>query len=89
MMSFIVETQFATKELKIFLEIDSLDNIKEKLDKFYIIMILNALKPDFDHVRHQILIGLKVLFMENLTTRLLRVQFLRVEIFRKLLSLLP
>jgi len=32
-----------------FLEIDSLEEIK-KFDKMYMMMILHALNPDFDHI---------------------------------------
>jgi len=38
------------------LEIDSLDLIKKKLDKFYVITILCTMNLDFDHARDQILI---------------------------------
>jgi len=32
----------------IFLEVDSLEEIKNKLDKFYMVMILYTMNPDFD-----------------------------------------
>jgi len=49
MTSFIVESQSNAKELKIILELDSFNEIK-KLDKFYMVMILRVMHPNFDHV---------------------------------------
>jgi len=58
MMPFIVEAQLEVEELKVLLKVDSLDEIKKKkLDKFYIVIILCANHPEFDHVRGQILTG--------------------------------
>jgi len=57
MISFIVEAQSVVEELNMLLEIDSLDEIKKKLDKFYTVMILRAMNWDFYHVRDQILLG--------------------------------
>jgi len=54
MMSFIAEAQSTFAESKMFLEIDSLEEIKKELDKFYMAMILCAMNLDFDHVRDQI-----------------------------------
>jgi len=48
-----------------FLEVDSLDDIKKKFD---MVMIFRAMNPNFDHVRDHILIGQEVHCMENLTT---------------------
>jgi len=54
-MFFIAEAQLVVEELKMLLEVDSLDEIKKKLDKVYIVMILHAMNPSFDHVRDKIL----------------------------------
>ena len=54
MMSFIVEAQSTVEELKMFMEVDSLDEIRKMLDKFYLVMILCTMNPDFDHVRDEI-----------------------------------
>jgi len=78
MTSFIVEAQSIIEELKMFLEVESLDEIK-KLDKLYTITILHAMNPYFNHVRNQLLIGHKVPFMESLTTQLLRVPTLQTR----------
>jgi len=37
-MTFIAETQLAIEDLKMFLQIDSLEEIKRKLDKFYVVL---------------------------------------------------
>jgi len=59
--------------LKKFVEVESLDEIKKKIDKYYMIMILSTVHPDFDHIRDQISIGHEVRSMESLATWLLRV----------------
>ena len=48
MMSFIPES--IVEELKRLLEVNSLDEIKKKLDKFCMAMILRAMNLDFDDV---------------------------------------
>ena len=68
MMSFIVEAQSAVKELNMFLELDSLDEIKNKLDKIYKVMIPCTMIPNFDHVKDQILTSQEVPSMKSLTT---------------------
>ncbi|BAU01817.1 hypothetical protein VIGAN_11113600, partial [Vigna angularis var. angularis] len=73
MVSFMTEAQSAVEELRMFLEVDPLEDIKKKLDKFYMVLILRALHPDFDHLRDQLLTSHEVPSMETLTTRLLRV----------------
>jgi len=77
MMCFITEAQTLVEELKIFLEVKELDEIKKKLDEFYLVMILCAMNSDFDHVRDKILTGQEVPSIANLTTRLLRVPSLK------------
>ncbi|XP_047150257.1 uncharacterized protein LOC124822306 [Vigna umbellata] len=73
MVSFMAEAQSAVEELKMFLEADPLEDIKKKLDKFYMVLILRALHPDFDHLKDQLLTSHEVPSMETLTTRLQRV----------------
>lgn len=51
----IVETQSTIVELKMVLEFNSLKEIKGKLDKFCMIMILHIMHPNLDHVWDQIL----------------------------------
>ena len=55
-MSFMTEAQSAFEELKMFLEVESLDLIKKKLNKFYMVIVLYSVNPDFEHVRDQLLI---------------------------------
>lgn len=51
-----------------FLEVESLKEIKKKLEKYYMVRILCALHLDFKHIRDQFLTS-----METLTTHLLYV----------------
>jgi len=60
-----------------FLEVESLDEIKKKLDKFYMLMIFRAMHPNFEHVKDQVLTGHEVSSKEDLTTRLHRVPTLQ------------
>ncbi|XP_014499471.1 uncharacterized protein LOC106760564 [Vigna radiata var. radiata] len=71
MVSFMAEAQSAVEELMMFLEADPLEDIKKKLEKFYMVLILCALHPDFDHLKDQLLTSHEVPSMETLTTRLL------------------
>ncbi|BAT99886.1 hypothetical protein VIGAN_10142700 [Vigna angularis var. angularis] len=73
MVSFMAEAQSATEELQMFLEAGSSEDIKTRLDKYYMVMILRALHPDLAHIRNQLLTSHEVPSMESLTTRLLRV----------------
>lgn len=68
MMSFMSEAQSIVEELKILLEVESLDEIKKKLDKFYIVMILHATHTNFENVRDQLLIGCDIPSRESLKT---------------------
>ena len=43
MVTFMAEAQSAVEELKVFLEVNSLEEIKGKLDKFYMVMILREM----------------------------------------------
>ena len=43
MVNFMAEAQSAVEELKVFLEVNSLEEIKGKLDKFYMVMILREM----------------------------------------------
>jgi len=64
------EARSVVEELKMFLEleVESLDEIKKKLDKFYMVMILCAIHLDFKHVRDQLLTCHEVPSIESLTT---------------------
>ncbi|BAT85812.1 hypothetical protein VIGAN_04340200, partial [Vigna angularis var. angularis] len=71
MVSFMAEAQSAIEELMMFLEANPLEDIKKKLDKFYMVLMLRALHPNFDHLRDQLLTSHEVPSMETLTTCLL------------------
>ncbi|KOM48047.1 hypothetical protein LR48_Vigan07g175100 [Vigna angularis] len=64
------EAQYVVEELRMFLEANPLEDIKKKLDKVYMVLILRALHLDFYHFKHQLLISHEVPSMETLTTRL-------------------
>ncbi|PIN09540.1 hypothetical protein CDL12_17878 [Handroanthus impetiginosus] len=73
MNSYVSEAQSAVEELKLFLEVDTVEEIKTKLNNLYLVLVLQGLYSDFDHVRDQILTSHAVPSMENLFTRLLHV----------------
>jgi len=52
MKSFIVEGQFVD-ELKMFLEADSLEEIRQRLKILYMVIILCTMNLDFDHIQDQ------------------------------------
>jgi len=54
------EAQSAVEDLRMFLEVDASDEMK-KLDKYYMVMILRAIHPDFNHIRDQLLTSHEVL----------------------------
>lgn len=81
MMFFTAETHYAVEELKMFLEVDSLDEIKKSWINF--IWLWSSFNES------QILTDYEVPYIENLITWLLGVPTLRIEIFKNLLSLLP
>ena len=60
MISFMNEAQSAVEDLRMFLEVDASDEMK-KLDKYYMVMILRAIHPDFNHIRDQLLTSHEVL----------------------------
>ena len=70
MISFMNEAQFAVKELRMFLEVDCLDEMKKKLDKYYMVMILRTIHPNFNHIRDQLLTSHEVPSMDTLITRM-------------------
>jgi len=78
MISFMNDAQAAVEELRMFLEVDSLDEMKKKLDKYYMVMILRAIDPDFNHIRDQILTSHEVPSMETLISRMIRVPTLQI-----------
>jgi len=58
------EAQSVVRELKMLLEVESLDEIKKKMDKFYMVTILRAIYPDFEHVRDELLTRHEIPFMD-------------------------
>jgi len=77
MISFMNDAQATVEELRMFLEVDFLDEMKKKLDKYYMAMILYAIHPDFSHIRDQLLTSHKVPSMETLISRMIRVPTLQ------------
>jgi len=67
---FIFEGQSVIEELKMLLETNSREEIKENIDKLYMVMILCAMNPNFDHIWDQMLTGQEAPSMESLTTQL-------------------
>jgi len=64
MTSFIVEAQWALEELKMFLEVDNLEEIK-KLDMFYMVMILRVMYLYLDDLRDHTLSCQEIPLMES------------------------
>ena len=73
MISFMNNAQSAVEELRMFLEVDSLDEMKKKLDKYYMVMILCIIHLDFNHIRDQLLTSHEVPSMDTLISRMIRV----------------
>ena len=73
MISFINEAQSVVEDLQMFLEVDASDEIKKKLDKYYMVMILRAIHPNFNHIRDQLLTSHEVPSMDTLIQRMIRV----------------
>jgi len=73
MISFMNDAQSVVEELRMFLEVDSLDEIKKKHDKYYMVMILRAIHPDFNHIQDQLLTSHEVPSMDTLISRMIRV----------------
>lgn len=48
-----------------FVEANSLEKVKKKLSKLYMILVLRCLNQDFDHVRGQILTSEEIPSMES------------------------
>jgi len=55
------------------LVVDLLNDVNNKLDKLYMVLMLRSLQSYFDHVYDQILAGDQITSMDSLVTRLLRV----------------
>jgi len=55
-----------------FLDADSVEEMKRKHDNLYIGLALHAINLDFDHIRDQILTGQEVPSMDSLMTCLLQ-----------------
>lgn len=71
MVSFIAEAQSIAEKLKMFIEVKSLDDVMNKLDEYYMVMILCALHLDFYHIRDQLLTSHEVSSVDTLTAHLL------------------
>jgi len=67
------EAQSTMEELWMFLEVNSLDEMNKKLDKYYIVMILYVIHPHFNHIKDQLLTSRKVPSMDALITCMVRV----------------
>lgn len=65
MKSFIVEGQFVD-ELKMFLEADSLEEIRQRLKILYMVIILCTMNLDFDHIQDQILTNQEVPLVDQI-----------------------
>jgi len=70
MISFMNEAQSAVEDLRMFLEVDASNEMK-KLDKYYMVMILRAIHPDFNHIRDQLLTSHEVPSMDTLIQRMI------------------
>ena len=66
MISFMNEAQSAVEDLRMFLEVDASDAMKKKLDEYYMVMIFRAIRPDFNHIRDQLLTSHEVPSMDTL-----------------------
>lgn len=55
MSSYVSKVQYAVKELKMFVEADTLEGTKTTLDNMYIVLVLRGIHPIFEHVCNQIL----------------------------------
>jgi len=77
MISFMNDAQAAVEELRMFLEVDSLDEMKKKLNKYYMVMILRAIHLDFNHIRDQLLTSHEVPSMNTLISYMIRVPTLQ------------
>ena len=70
---FVVQFQSTVEELRMFLDAESVEEMKRKHDNLYMVLALRAMNPDFDHICDQVLTNQEVPSMESLLTRLLRV----------------
>jgi len=65
MISFIAEARAEIRELKMFLEANSQEEIKQKHYQLYMVLVLCAMNPDLDHVHDQICQGQEIHSMED------------------------
>jgi len=73
MISFMNEAQSVMEELRMFLAIKSLNEIKKKIDKYYMVMILCVIHLDFNHIRDQLLTTHEVPSIDTLISPMVRV----------------
>jgi len=71
MVSNLVKARATVEKVKRFLVADSLEELKKKLDKYYMVLILRSLHSDFNHVHDQILTSDQIPSMNGLITRLI------------------
>lgn len=76
-------------EDEMILEHDSLEEIKKKLEKIYMVVILHALNSDLDHIRNQILIGCEIPTWKVLRYNFLSVPALKGQNFENSLNFHP
>jgi len=55
MISYVSKAQSVVEEMKIYLEADTLKEMKKKLDNVYVMLVLQGMHPDYKHVHDQIL----------------------------------
>ncbi|RDX71853.1 hypothetical protein CR513_48740, partial [Mucuna pruriens] len=71
MVSHIAKARASAEELKGLLVCNSVEETTKRIDKLPMVLILQSLHPDYEHVRDQILSSEQIPFMNNLVTRLL------------------
>lgn len=73
MVSHMAKAIAAVEELKVFLVCDSAEKLKKRLDKLFMVLILQSFHSDYDHVHEQILSRDQIPSMNSLVARLLYV----------------
>lgn len=73
MVSYVVEAQAVVEKLKMFLEGDSMEEVRRKNNNLYMVMIPRGANQVFNHIHVQVLIAHDVPSVEDLVTQLLHV----------------
>lgn len=68
MSTYLSKVQDVIEELKMILQVDTLQGNLEKLDNLYMVMILQGVHQDYEQVRDQNLTTMDILTMKNLIT---------------------